>query len=93
MNIKYNLKSVVDKIAEKSDGIVNKMKKFEGTAEEYFISEVTEEMLLELGFEYKGYTHYGIAPYYLKGNILAYFDDVVLHVMDETFSALDIEGN
>lgn len=85
MNTKYDLKTVANQIAAKSGGLIREMKKFKGSADEYFISDVTEEMLIELGFEYKGYTHYGIAPYYLKDNILAYFDDVVLHVMEETF--------
>ncbi len=89
MNTKLDLKSVVNAIKEASGGLVNKMKKFEGSADEYFISDVTEEMLLDLGFKFKGYTHYGIAPYYEKDNILAYFDDVVLHVMEITYSAIE----
>lgn len=86
MRTKYDLKAVANQIAEKSGGLIRNMKKFEGSVDEYFISEVTEEMLFELGFEYKGYTSYGIAPYYEKENIMCYFDDVVLHVMEMTYS-------
>lgn len=88
MKSKLALGKVAEEIKNKSGGILSKQKKFEGSVEEYFISEVTEAMLLELGFEFKGYTHYGIAPYYVKDNILAYFDDVVLHVMEQTYSAM-----
>lgn len=89
MRTKLDLEVVVNQIAEKSKGIVRKQKRLEDPSGEYYISEVTEEMLLDLGFEYKGFTHYGVAPYYEKDNILAYFDDVVLHVMEMTYSALD----
>lgn len=86
MNIKYDLKTVANQIAQTSGGLIRRMKKYEDSTEEYFISEVTEQMLLDLGFTYKGYTSYGVAPYYEKSNILAYFDDVVLHVMEITYS-------
>lgn len=88
MNIKYSLDTVVSSIVELSGGSKQKTKKFEGSQDEYLLSDVTEEMLIELGFEFKGYTCYGAAPYYEKGNILAYFDDVVLHVMEQTYSAI-----
>lgn len=89
MRTKLDLKIIANQIAEKSGGIVRNQKKFEGSADEYFISDVTEEMLKELGFVFKGYTSYGVAPYYEKDNIMCYFDDVVLHVMEMTYSALD----
>lgn len=85
MKTKHNLESIVKSIKEASNGIVEKKKKFEDSADEYFISNVTESMLLDLGFEFKGYTMYGAAPYYEKDNIMAYFDDVVLHVMEMTY--------
>lgn len=88
MNTKLDLKTIANQIQTASNGKMRLQKKFEGSADEYFISDVTEDMLLELGFEYKGYTHYGVAPYYIKDNILAYFDDAVLRVMEETYSAL-----
>lgn len=91
MNTKYNLKTVVDKISETSGGTVNDTKRFEGSGDEYLISNVEEQMLLDMGFEFKGYTTYNTAPYYIMGNILAYFDDVVLHVVEETYSALPVE--
>lgn len=86
MKTKQDLDLIAKKIQEVSGGTIDKKKKFEDSADEYFISDVTEDMLLELGFEYKGYTMYGIAPYYELDNILAYFDDVVLHVMETTYS-------
>lgn len=86
MKTKYDLKTVANQIVEASGGIIRNQKKFEGSVDEYFISEVTEEMLLDLGFEYQGFTSYGVAPYYIKDNILCYFDDVVLHVMEMTYS-------
>ncbi len=90
MRTKYDLKTVANQIAELSGGIIRNQKKFEGSIDEYFISEVTEEMLIdELGFEFKGYTSYGVAPYYEKGNIMCYFDDVVLHVMEITYSVFE----
>lgn len=90
MRTKYDLKTVANQIAELSGGIIRNQKKFEGSIDEYFISEVTEEMLIdELGFEFKGYTSYGVAPYYEKGNIMCYFDDIVLHVMEITYSVFE----
>lgn len=85
----YNLKSEVDKLKDASGGIVNKRKKFENSADEYFISDVTEDMLIELGYKFGGYTTYNTSPYYEKGNILAYFDDVVLHVMEQTYNVVE----
>lgn len=89
MKTKYDLKAMANLIAEKSGGIIRNQKKYEGSVDEYFISEVTEEILIDLGFEFKGYTSYGVAPYYEKDNIMCYFDDVVLHVMEITYSAVD----
>ena len=54
MNIKYDLKTVANQIAQTSGGLIRRMKKYEDSTEEYFISEVTEQMLLDLGFTYKG---------------------------------------
>lgn len=88
MNSKLTLDRVAEDIKTKSGGRLSKQKKFEGTGDEYFISGVTEAMLIEMGFEFKGHTHYGNAPYYIKDNILAYFDDVILHIMEETYSAI-----
>lgn len=90
MRTKCDLKTVANQIAELSGGTISNQKKFEGSTDEYYISNVTEEMLVnDLGFEFKGYISYGVAPYYEKGNIMCYFDDVVLHVMETTYSALD----
>lgn len=82
----FDLESVANTIKEASGGTMILKKKFEGSADEYHISNVTEEILTNLGFEFKGYTLYGNAPYYEKENILAYFDDVILHVMNTTES-------
>lgn len=86
MRTKFDLKAVANQIAEKSGGSCKGMKKFEDSVDEYFVSKVTEEMLIELGFKFQGYTSYGVAPYYVKDNIMCYFDDVVLHVMEMTYS-------
>lgn len=91
MRTKLDLKIIANQIAEKSGGSCRNMKKFEGSVDEYFISDVTEEMLKELGFVFKGYTSYGVAPYYEKDNIMCYFDDVVLHVMEMTYSVFEKE--
>lgn len=86
MKTKYDLKTVANQIAETSGGTIMNQKKYEESVDEYFISNVTEDMLVGLGFEYQGYTSYGTAPYYIKDNIMCYLDDVVLHVMEMTYS-------
>lgn len=89
MRTKFDLEAVANQIAEISGGTIMNQKKFEESVDEYFISGVTENMLLGLGFEYQGYTGYGVAPYYIKENIMCYFDDVVLHVMEMTYSVFN----
>lgn len=88
MNYKHDLITVVNKIKEASGGRVQEQMKFKDSGNEYLISDVTEEMLLDIGFEYKGLTLGTISPYYILDNILAYFDDELLHVVEETYSAI-----
>lgn len=77
METRYDLKTIANLIAKKAGTKAILDNKFKL---EYLISNVTEEILVELGFEYKEKSAFHICPLYKKGNILALFDETILHL-------------
>lgn len=77
--IEYNLENIVAQIEKISNQKAKKESKFNL---EYIIGNVTEEHLTEIGFKFIEYSQYNRCPVYQLGNILALFDDQILHVRE-----------
>lgn len=77
METRFELKLIAEEIASKAGTKATLDPKFEL---EYIIPKVTETILTDLGFEFKEKSSYKVCPVYQKGNILALFDETILHV-------------
>ena len=78
--IKYDIDSVATQI-ETATGI--KMKLVNEFDPEYIsLGQITEDDLVDLGFEFSGYSSYVKCPVYKLNNIEAIFDDTILHLYD-----------
>lgn len=49
-------------------------------SKEYLLPDVDSDDLLTLGFEYKGLTEYTEYPYYEWENLIAIYEDSILHI-------------
>lgn len=79
MNTNYRLidiVSLIEKTCNTKAELDNKFKL------EYLISNVTEDKLKELGFEYIEKSSYDVCPIYRFNNIIAHFDQNLLHVYE-----------
>ena len=81
MLFKYDIKKIVKMLEVAASSKARKERKFN---EEYLIPNVTETNLLDTGFVFAGYSQGNICPTYRMGNIYALFDDMVLHVMEDS---------
>lgn len=81
MTTKFVLKDIIKKLAENLNTKATLDNKFEL---EYILPNVTEEQLLEQGFEYVGKSQYTNYPMYRKENLEALFLDSVLHIYEVT---------
>lgn len=79
-NTNYKLEDIVKLIENECGQKARLERKF---SKEYLIGKVTEENLLNIGFKFKEYTQYDICPMYTMGNIVALFDDTILHIMED----------
>lgn len=77
METRFELKLVAEELATKAGTKANLDPKFEL---EYIVPKVNETILTDLGFEFKEKSSYRVCPIYQKGNILAWFDETLLHV-------------
>lgn len=81
MTTQFNLKTIVDEIAQKVGDTPELDEKFELV---YLIDNVTEEDLLDMGFQYTGMSRGNVYPTYQLGNIFAAFNGPVLQVMESS---------
>lgn len=77
METRFELKLIAEEIASKAKTKATLDPKFEL---EYLVPKVNEKLLTDLGFEFKEKSSYKVCPIYQKGNILAWFDETILHV-------------
>lgn len=77
--IKFNLDKAIEDIANQLE-TTYKRATDTGYIKEYLLPNVEESKLLEIGFIYKGNTDYMQSPLYEYENLLAIFDDQILHI-------------
>lgn len=79
MEAKFNLIDVVKLIETAANTKARLDNKF---GLEYLIPNVIEQSLIDAGFEFKEKSSFNICPIYQKSNILAHFDEGILHVYE-----------
>lgn len=77
--VKFDLETAIESIANSLETTYKKVKIFK-YSKEYILPNVEESKLLELGFEYKGLTTATKLPLYEYENLIAIFEDQVLHI-------------
>lgn len=77
--VKFNLETAIESIANSLETTYKKVKTFK-YSKEYILPNVEESKLLEFGFEYKGLTTSTKLPLYEYENLIAIFEDQVLHI-------------
>ena len=79
MEIKFNLIDVVKLIETTANTKARLDNKF---GLEYLIPNVSEQNLIDAGFEFKEKSSFNVCPIYQRANILAHFDESILHVYE-----------
>ena len=79
METKFNLIDVVKLIETTANTKARLDNKF---GLEYLIPNVTEQNLIDAGFEFKEKSSFNVCPIYQRANILAHFDESILHVYE-----------
>ena len=79
METKFNLIDVVKLIETIANTKARLDNKF---GLEYLIPNVTEQNLIDAGFEFKEKSSFNVCPIYQRANILAHFDESILHVYE-----------
>ena len=77
METKFNLIDIVKLIETTSNTKARLDNKF---GLEYLIPNVSEQNLIDAGFEFKEKSSFNVCPIYQRANILAHFDESILHV-------------
>ena len=77
--IKFNLDEAIKDIANQLETTYKRTTETD-YIKEYLLPNVEESKLLEIGFIYKGNTTYMNSPLYEYENLLAIFDDQILHI-------------
>lgn len=78
-DVYYNIDAVVENL--KTETSINFKLINEMDAEYVAMGEISEQELLDIGFEFIGYSDYVKCPMYRLGkNIEAIFDDTILHI-------------
>ena len=79
METKFNLIDVVKLIETTANTKARLDNKF---GLEYLIPNVTEQNLIDAEFEFKEKSSFNVCPIYQRSNILAHFDEGILHVYE-----------
>ena len=79
METKFNLIDIVKLIETTANTKARLDSKF---GLEYLIPNVSEQNLIDAGFEFKEKSSFNVCPIYQRANILAHFDESVLHVYE-----------
>lgn len=79
METKFNLIDIVKLIETTANTKARLDNKF---GLEYLIPNVSEQNLIDTEFEFKEKSSFNVCPIYQKANILAHFDESVLHVYE-----------
>lgn len=79
METKFNLIDIVKLIETTSNTKARLDNKF---GLEYLIPNVSEQNLIDAGFEFKEKSSFNVCPIYQRANILAHFDESILHVYE-----------
>ena len=79
METKFNLIDIVKLIETTANTKARLDNKF---GLEYLIPNVTEQNLIDAGFEFKEKSSFNVCPIYQRANILAHFDESILHVYE-----------
>ena len=79
METKFNLIDVVKLIETTANTKARLDNKF---GLEYLIPNVYEQNLIDAGFEFKEKSSFNVCPIYQRANILAHFDESILHVYE-----------
>jgi hypothetical protein len=79
MKTKFNLIDIVKLIETTSNTKARLDNKF---GLEYLIPNVSEQNLIDAGFEFKEKSSFNVCPIYQRANILAHFDESILHVYE-----------
>lgn len=79
MKTKFNLIDIVKLIETTSNSKARLDNKF---GLEYLIPNVSEQNLIDTGFEFKEKSSFNVCPIYQRSNILAHFDEGILHVYE-----------
>lgn len=79
METKFNLIDVVKLIETTANTKARLDNKF---GLEYLIPNVSEQNLIDAGFEFKEKSSFNVCPIYQRANILAHFDESILHVYE-----------
>ena len=79
METKFNLIDMVKLIETTSNTKARLDNKF---GLEYLIPNVSEQNLIDAGFEFKEKSSFNVCPIYQRANILAHFDESILHVYE-----------
>lgn len=79
METKFNLIDIVKLIETTSNTKARLDNKF---GLEYLIPNVSEQNLIDAGFEFKEKSSFNVCPIYQRANILVHFDESILHVYE-----------
>lgn len=79
METKFNLIDIVKLIETIANTKARLDSKF---GLEYLIPNVTEQNLIDAEFEFKEKSSFNVCPIYQRANILAHFDEGILHVYE-----------
>lgn len=79
METKFNLIDIVKLIETTANTKARLDSKF---GLEYLIPNVTEQNLIDAEFKFKEKSSFNVCPIYQRANILAHFDESVLHVYE-----------
>ena len=79
MKTKFNLIDIVKLIETTANTKARLDNKF---GLEYLIPNVSEQNLIDAGFEFKEKSSFNVCPIYQRANILAHFDESILHVYE-----------
>lgn len=79
METKFNLIDIVKLIETTANTKARLDNKF---GLEYLIPNVSEQNLIDAGFEFKEKSSFNVCPIYQRANILAHFDESILHVYE-----------
>ena len=79
METKFNLIDIVKLIETTSNTKARLDNKF---GLEYLIPNVSEQNLIDAGFEFKEKSSFNVCPIYQRANILAHVDESILHVYE-----------